>query len=152
LAFDGQGRLYGTTTNGGQNGQGIVFQLVRGQNGWTENILDNFHGNGEPGHPEASVTLDPLGNLYGTAQGFFGKVYAVINNGEDWTERTIYSFQGGNDGAYPIGGLIFDVAGNAYGTTTGNDQDQPGSAFQLTPNGDGTWQETVLHLFTTGYG
>ena len=152
LAFDAQGNLYGTTSLGGQNSNGIVFQLVRGQNGWTENILDNFQGQGAPGQPQASVTLDALGNLYGTAQGGFGKVYAVINNGQSWMEQTIYSFQGGNDGAYPQGGIIFDAAGNAYGTTKGNDGDQPGSVFQLTPMGDGTWHETVLHLFTTGYG
>ena len=125
---------------------------MKGQNGWTENTLDNFQGQGAPGQPQASVTLDALGNLYGTAQGGFGKVYAVINNGQGWMEQTIYSFQGGNDGAYPQGGIIFDAAGNAYGTTKGNDGEQPGSVFQLTPMGDGTWHETVLHLFTTGYG
>jgi hypothetical protein len=152
LTFDAHGNLYGTTTDGGQNAQGTVFQLVRGQDGWTENTIDNLHGHGDPGQPEASVTLDASGNLYGTAQGGFGKVYAVINNGQGWTEQTIYSFQGVSDGAYPRGGLIFDAAGNAYGTTAGNDQDQPGSVFELTPNGDGTWHETVLHLFTTGYG
>jgi len=153
LTFDAAGNIYGTTISGGATGNGTIYQLVRSQNSWTENILYSFPGVGLPGQPEAGVTLDAAGNLYGTAKGYtYGCVYALIHTDQGWNLQTIYVFQGGNDGAYPAGGLIFDAAGNAYGTTEGNDQTQPGSVFKLTPQGDGTWHETVLHLFTTGYG
>lgn len=50
------------------------------------------------------------------------------------------------DGIYPTGTLIFDSAGNLYGTASegGNSQ---GSVFELSPNQDGTWSETVLYTF-----
>jgi len=148
LIFDSAGNIYGTTADGGLNGDGTVFQLFRTQNGWGENIIDNLVGNGAPGHPQAGVTFDSAGNLYGTAEGgSYGVVYGLIRTGQGWNEETIYAFQGGNDGAYPAAGLIFDAAGNAYGTTAGG-SGQPGTVFQLSPQGDGTWRETVLHVFT----
>jgi uncharacterized repeat protein (TIGR03803 family) len=41
--------------------------------------------------------------------------------------------------------LVFDQRGNLYGTFLSGGNDGTGAAFQLTPNGDGTWSETVLH-------
>ncbi len=79
--------------------------------------------------------------------GTYGQVYELTRSGQGWNEQTIYNFQGGNDGAVPIGGLVFDAAGNAYGTTAGAYQQQPGTVFQLSPQADGTWKETVLYVF-----
>jgi uncharacterized repeat protein (TIGR03803 family) len=46
--------------------------------------------------------------------------------------------------------VIFDKAGNLYGTTgQGGDYDG-GTVFELTPNSDGSWKETVLHMFESG--
>jgi uncharacterized repeat protein (TIGR03803 family) len=48
--------------------------------------------------------------------------------------------------------LILDQSGNLYGTTSfgGNEACQPGcgTVFELSPNSDGTWTETVLHSFS----
>ena len=74
-----------------------------------------------------------------------------------WTETILYDFSGGADGAGPAANLIFDSAGNLYGTTEyGGDfncngqsyNTSCGTVFELTPNGTGTWSETVLHTFT----
>ncbi len=145
VIFDPDGNIYGTTYSGGLYNAGTAFQLVRTENGWFENVLDNFPFS--TAYPSSGLTLDSAGNLYGTSVsgGSYGhgRVYQLVHTGEVWTDNTIYSFQGGNDGAYPQGGLIFDAAGNAYGTTQGG----PGTVYQLSPQADGTWRETVLHLF-----
>ena len=151
LVFDSAGNLYGTTQDGGLTNNGIVFQLFRTQGGWGENILYNFPGEGGIAHPQASVTLDSAGNLYGTVMSpSHGAVYKLVNNGGQWTEQTLYSFQGGADGNDPEGGVIFDSAGNLYGTTAG--VNNPATVFQLSPQTDGTWRETVLHVFSSSVG
>jgi uncharacterized repeat protein (TIGR03803 family) len=73
-------------------------------------------------------------------------------------ERVLHNFQdGGRDGHKPVASLIFDAAGNLYGTSaeggTGVDHCNTGTGgcgtvFELTPKGDGTWEEKVLHSFT----
>lgn len=47
--------------------------------------------------------------------------------------------------------MIWDAAGNLYGTTLWGgapDTCGCGTVFQLKPNGDGTWTESVLHNFS----
>jgi uncharacterized repeat protein (TIGR03803 family) len=56
----------------------------------------------------------------------------------------------GKDGAYSDTGLILDPAGNLYGTTRYGGASGPsgnGTVFELTPNSDGSWTESVLHNF-----
>jgi uncharacterized repeat protein (TIGR03803 family) len=62
--------------------------------------------------------------------------------------KTLYRFKGRKDGSAPYAGLIFDKAGNLYGTTEFGGAYGKGTVFELTPNGDGTWTESVLHSFT----
>ncbi len=149
LIFDPTGNIYGTTDFGGAYGQGTAYQLVKTQNGWTEHIIANFRNNGSPLDSYSGLTFDSAGNLYGTSSGggAYGQVYELTRSGQGWNEQTIYSFQGGNDGANPVGGLVFDAARNAYGTTSGFYYGQPGTVFQLSPQADGSWRETVLHVF-----
>lgn len=71
----------------------------------------------------------------------------------EWKEKVLYSFQGGADGATPVGGVVFDKQGNLYGATQhgGNDNCSPmaacGTVYQLAPQKDGSWTETVLYVF-----
>lgn len=69
-------------------------------------------------------------------------------------EKVLYRFQGGSDGSEPLGTLVADQAGNLYGTTTGGGtggcQGGCGTVFELLPNPDGTWRETLLYEFTGG--
>jgi uncharacterized repeat protein (TIGR03803 family) len=61
----------------------------------------------------------------------------------------LYSFTGGSDGQLPEwGGLAFDKANNLYGTTVLGGEYGGGTLFELSPNSDGTWTESVLHHFT----
>jgi hypothetical protein len=149
LIFDPAGNIYGTTLDGGLYGEGTAYQLVKTQNGWAENIIANLRNNDSPTNTNSGLTFDAAGNLYGTIgfAGAYGQVYELTPSGQAWQQQTIYSFQGGNDGAFPVGGLVFDAAGNAYGTTGGAYQVEPATVFQLSPQGDGTWRETVLYVF-----
>ena len=69
-------------------------------------------------------------------------------------EKVLYRFQGGTDGFEPLGTLVADQAGNLYGTTTsggtGDCNGGCGTAFELSPNPDGTWTETILYSFAGG--
>jgi len=68
VVFDHAGNLYGTTPGGGDpNCQcGVVFKMTPGANGkWTNSVLHRFTG-ADGFDPEASLTLDTKGNIYGT--------------------------------------------------------------------------------------
>lgn len=67
LAGDGTGNLYGTTVQGGDFGGGTVFQLSPSGQGWVHTVLYSFTGGADGGQPYGGVTVDALGNLYGTA-------------------------------------------------------------------------------------
>ncbi len=63
-------------------------------------------------------------------------------------ESNLKSFQGGpSDGALPVGGIVADSSGNFYGTTSAGGEKEWGTVFELTPQSDGTWNETVLYNF-----
>jgi uncharacterized repeat protein (TIGR03803 family) len=67
LALDEKGNIYGTTPTGGSEncgfGCGAVWMLdLAGKN----NILHEFSGGAEGATPGAGVTLDSVGNIYGT--------------------------------------------------------------------------------------
>ena len=54
---------------------------------------------------------------------------------------------GGSDAANP-GGLIEDSSGNLFGTTYSGGASGNAAIFELSPNGQGGWTETVLYSFT----
>ncbi len=68
------------------------------------------------------------------------------------TESVLYTFTGKMDGLYPASALVSDGAGNFYGTTIGGGtcSTNPlgcGVVFEISPNGSGGWNQTVLHNF-----
>lgn len=67
LIFDSAGNLFGTTKFGGSHRYGAVFGMRRTAGGWQEGRLHSFNNNGTDGcQPQAGLTLDTAGNLYGT--------------------------------------------------------------------------------------
>jgi uncharacterized repeat protein (TIGR03803 family) len=63
------------------------------------------------------------------------------------TEKILHTFTGGNDGDAPESALIFDLKGNLYGTTPAGGAYGYGTVFELSPNSDGSWTESVLYSF-----
>ena len=67
LIFDSAGNLYGTTTFGGANNSGTVYELTPEADGsWTEQILWNFN-QGSGSEVQCCLVFDAAGDLYGTA-------------------------------------------------------------------------------------
>jgi uncharacterized repeat protein (TIGR03803 family) len=58
-----------------------------------------------------------------------------------------WNFLGSGDGMAPTGNLIVDAAGNFYGVTILGGAHNVGTVFELSPNGNGGWTETVLYSF-----
>ena len=160
LIWDGSGNLYGTTTEGGAYGYGVVFELTPNSDGsWTESVLHSFMGGKDGASPYAGLTFDAAGNLYGTtAAGSSagcggsgcGTVFRLTPVGGGWKENVLHRFGGGKDGANPYAALIFDAAGSLYGTTVNGGDYGYGFAYKLTPNADGSWTKKALHKFTGG--
>lgn len=80
--------------------------------------------------------------------GYSNQTEAVIPTGGSGSESALYNFAGGNDPKLPYAGLIFDKAGNLYGTSELGGSNNQGTVFEITPNANGTWTETILYNFT----
>jgi uncharacterized repeat protein (TIGR03803 family) len=159
LIFDSAGNLYGTTSAGGADQVGIVFELTFEKDGkWNEKILHSFVSTTADGwQPDDALVFDAAGDLYGTTyqggtyQGY-GTVFKLTPgaNGH-WSEKVLHNFDfNGKDGYNPIAGLIFDGSGNLYGTTVVGGTTSNGSVFEMTPGKSGSWTEQVLYSFTGG--
>lgn len=157
LALGADDNFYGTTYNGGTNGNGTVFQIT------TAGALTTLHSfsatvrlgfgsvytNADGAVPYAGLTLGPEGNFYGTAysggSSGNGTVYEVTTNGAITKlhsfSATFYLGTGPNggiytntDGAHPYAGLTLGTDGNLYGTTFSGGSGN-GTVFVLTTNG-----------------
>src|SRR5579872_7151023 len=161
MVSDASGNWYGTTQFGGttSGNAGVVFELSpAGGGNWTETVLYRFTGGSDGGVPEAGLVIDASGNLYGTTAaggnsqcvqrgGYCGVVFELSPDGHgNWTESVLHAFTG-PDGLEPSGPLTFDKAGNLYGVTRNGGAGGYGTVYELSPNGDGTWNEAVLASF-----
>ena len=119
LVFDGSGDLYGATPGGGANKGGAVYELIPSNPGnWTFEGIYSFQ---PEGGPEAALTLDAAGNLYGTqiegGGSGHGAAFKLTPSDSGWTYSSLHDFTLGSDGGYPSGSIIFDANGNIYSTT-----------------------------------
>ena len=118
----------------------------------TFQLLHSFTGFGDGSVPEAGVTLDRAGNLYGTT--FQGTVFKLSHAGSGWVLSTLYTFAGGSDGARPASRVIFGPDGTLYGTTSEGGANGFGTVYNLRPPATVckstvcAWTETIIHNFT----
>jgi uncharacterized repeat protein (TIGR03803 family) len=168
VIFGPDGGLYGTTTSGGFQGYGTVFELRPPVTAcksvicpWTETVLYRFQGGSDGIDPAyGDLTFDPTGNLYGTTSGgglqlcggnTCGVVFKLTRSSGGWTESVLYSFTGSNDGGTPYSGVIFDSTGNLYGTAYYGGANTLGTVYELSPSGS-AWTEKTLTDFSGGGG
>jgi uncharacterized repeat protein (TIGR03803 family) len=161
LTSDSAGNIYGTAEYGGGvppcGGCGAVFRLTPQQNGnWKYQVIHRFRGT-DGSFPFASMIVDAQGNLYGTTLSGGpkggGTVFELMKNQNGhWGRRSLHNF-GLNPltGLGPQTALFFDTSGNLWGTTLegGNLGCNYGCGvvFELTPDGQGQWNESVAHTF-----
>ena len=156
LIEDEAGNLYGTVSEGGLHGRGVVYELSSNSTGgWTQQVLYSFSGAPDGSNPQGRLVMDSAGNLYGTTQGGgnaqcnCGTVYELSRTSTGaWQETILYRFLPNfGDAAGPMAGLTFDQAGNLYGTTvSGGAYGGYGAVFELSPSG-GRWSEQVIYSF-----
>jgi uncharacterized repeat protein (TIGR03803 family) len=164
VVIDSLGDLYGTTTWGGTNNRGTIYELTPTSNGWAESILYSFcseEGCMDGSTPVDGPILDSAGNLYGaTNSGNGGVVYELTRSNSGWEESILYRFcskPSCADGQGP-GQVIRDREGDVYGPTEIGGSEFGycplgcGVIFLLTPpqSQDDELTETVLHAFQGG--
>lgn len=123
--------------NGG-DGPGDIFTLTppagTGQN-WTLQVLYDFTGGADGGHPLTAVTLDTAGNVYGTTSQGHGTIFKLTppaSGQGPWTETTLWTFSG-SDGDTPSSPLVLTPSGTLIGTTANGGAANAGTVFELTP-------------------
>jgi uncharacterized repeat protein (TIGR03803 family) len=152
LILDDAGNLYGTTVFGGRFNDGTVFQLTHSGT-WTEAVLYHFTRGNDGLDPEAGLSLDQRGALYGTTiAGNVFKLTPPASGATKWSLKVLYTFDGGvNGGQLSAGTLLAGKNGVLYGTQKfGGGPANAGAVYQLTPPAThgGPWTETTLYRFT----
>ena len=137
LVRDGDGNLFGTTTNAASEG-GTVYELAKSGKSWQETVLCTFFARhcGDGYLPQAGVILNGSGNLFGTTSVGGSGLGGTVFEWNGTTVKTLYNFctlQNCADGAGPIAPLIRDPGGNLYGTTSGGGGANQGTVFELKP-------------------
>jgi uncharacterized repeat protein (TIGR03803 family) len=143
VVLDANGNLYGVTPYGGATGNGMVFKVSPSGK---ETILYGFTGGNDGGLPDAGLTIDAQGDVYGTTafDGFCSECGTVFEISAAGKETTLYNFHSSaTDGGFPKGTLLLDGKGNVYGTTAGGGANGSGTVFKLDSSGN----ETVLYSF-----
>ena len=138
LVADANGTLYGTTWGGGhkvgcggnpRQGCGTVFALTRQGSGYVERVLHYFQSRADGDRPEAGLTMDAAGALFGTTFGGggfpcghgpgCGVVFKLTPEASGYQESILYRFKRRHRvGFYPYGNLVLDHTGALFGTTS----------------------------------
>lgn len=151
LAMDASGALLGTAADGGpicyrhNHCGGGVFKLSSNEGQWTYNVVYGFCGRKVDDircptgkDPQTGLTLDSVGNAYGTTKlgGLYG-VGVVFKLEPDGAYTTLYDFcslADCSDGKWPLGELLTNPRnGHLYGTTLGGGANDGGTIFELIP-------------------
>jgi hypothetical protein len=132
------GNLFGTNVNGGVQGGGTAYELMpQVDMNWTENVIYAFSDPFNYGGPTAGLTLDSLGNLYGTVTGGgaygLGGVFKLTTSGGSWTYTILHDFINYGDGEWPDGNVVLDANGNVYGTVPDGGGNGDGVVWEITP-------------------
>jgi uncharacterized repeat protein (TIGR03803 family) len=129
VTFDANGNLFGTARFAGASNAGTVWELAQGSS--TITPLASFNGtNGA--NPQAGVTIDANGNLFGTAvsggASGLGTVWELAKG--SGTITPLASFNRTN-GSFPLAGVTIDANGNLFGTASLGGANNNGTVWEL---------------------
>jgi uncharacterized repeat protein (TIGR03803 family) len=133
----------------------------------TLSVLHSFTYGSDGAVPVDGLTMDALGNLYGTASegGDYGvgTVFKLAYRNSGWVFASLYSFKGGIDGAQPVAPVVIGPNNSLYGTTYLGGLQQCdgaryacGTVFNLRPPAHATgsvmggWGKTPVYVFPGG--
>jgi uncharacterized repeat protein (TIGR03803 family) len=139
LILGRDGNLYGTTWDGGQQGQGTVFRMTRSG---VITILHSFAGGVNGFRPAAALLEAADGNFYGTttAEAGRGTVFAAIFRLSPAGEFSVLQYLNAPGAFSP---LVQGPDGQLYGTASASVIGGTGLIFRLTVAGE----FTVIHQF-----
>ena len=127
------GNFYGTTTQGGANFDGTIFQITPSGRLTTLYTFDSL------GSVASGLIQATNGYFYGTTDfGGANSQGSVFKMSPSGTLTTLYSFcpqRPCTDGNAPGAGLVQASDGNFYGTTEGGGTNDYGTVFKITPRG-----------------
>ncbi len=127
------GYLYGVSTGGGINNEGIIFRISPDGTDFTK-LHDAAY---ETGRNPVGPLTEVDGNFYGLMEdgpvGHNGVIYRITPEG-DYTVIHVF-----NDFRYPKGGLLLASDGMLYGVaeSTGPGGNGNGGVFRIKPDGSG---------------
>ena len=135
-AVPGGPNYFGTTSAGGINDLGVIFELTNG----AVRALVSFNAtNGA--YPDSGLVA-ANGWLYGTTFGGgtvdygrlvgFGTIFRISTNGGNFTTLVNFALSNGSN---PQGPLLTGADGNFYGTTLYGGANDYGTVYQMTPGG-----------------
>ena len=150
VVLDAKGNLYGTTSGGGKQNKGTVFELSPGAHGWTLETIHEFDG--YDGGGDGGLIFDDTGNLYGTSQagGLYGggNVFEMRPGTSGSAFSDLYDFCHQfhcPDGSAPTP-VILDASGRLYGAVAAGGDYGRGRVFRLLRRSGG-WQESIIGSF-----
>jgi len=144
IVFDQAGNIYGTTSQGGINDRGTVYELTPSSGSWTATILNQFGNN--LGSPYSGVVVDQAGNIYGAADVPRAGIVYELTSPADQLQVLHQLPENGQEGSLPASDLITDGAGNLYGATSGGGSNGGGTVFKLSPSPSGWTFNTIYNL------
>ena len=159
IVMDGAGAILGSSGFGGSHNFGTIFKLTPAGSGYVESVLYSFAGGASGQEPQAGLTIDKHGAIYGTTM-FGGSnkgrpckypgcgiVFKLTPHGSSYSESVIYAFHGDRDGDLPYGALtVDDRTGTVFGTTFWGGTKGDGAVFTLTPRGS-RYTDKILYSF-----
>lgn len=152
LVADAAGNLFGTTLNGGPQGGGTVFELVRNGNSFSAPVNLTSAATVATGYnPAGSLLIDSAGNLFGTASAGGsagdGTVVEIRKTATGYAAPVVIANFLGSNGTAPNSNLISDAAGDLFGTTTQGGAHGFGTVFELVKTGGGYGAPLTLASF-----
>jgi uncharacterized protein (TIGR03437 family) len=141
LLLASDGNFYGTTSRGGVDSDGTVYQMTPTG---VVTILYSFTGGADGANPFSTLIQGKDGNLYGTTTAGAGPgngtIFSITPAG---ALTTVYTFPAYSGPQTSVAGMIQGSDGNFYGTTSGGGGQRLGSIFKLA---GGTF--STLYSFT----
>jgi uncharacterized repeat protein (TIGR03803 family) len=138
------GDLYGTTSSGGSDDNGVVFKVSPSGTVTTVLSFDYATNNNDGSQPYAGLVQDSNGDLYGTTDAggtsAQGTVFKMTLGG---ALTTLVSFSANADGSFPRAAMIRASNGSLYGTTYLGGNNGVGVVFKMTASG----KLTTVHSF-----